>query len=173
LNAHGLADRAAEGDALITDEVKLRIGIRTADCVPILMLDAKNRALAAVHAGWKGAATEIVKRTIEKMRETFATEPGNVFAAMGPCIRACCYEVGEEVAQRFSAQFPEWGEEDRAKRNLDLVEANRRQLLGMGVPPDQVFDSGLCTTCDSVQFFSYRREPENPGRQVSSIRRLA
>jgi purine-nucleoside/S-methyl-5'-thioadenosine phosphorylase / adenosine deaminase len=173
VNARGMSDRAAEGDALVTDEVGLSIGVRTADCVPILMLDSKKRALAAVHAGWRGAAAEIAKHTVDKLRQSFGTDAGDLYVAMGPCIRQCCYEVGEEVAQRFSAQFPEWGEEDRAKRQLDLVEANRRQLHAMGVPPQQMFDSGLCTVCDGAQFFSYRREPENPGRQVSSIRRLA
>jgi YfiH family protein len=173
VNAHGLRDRAVEGDALIGDDIGLAIGIRTADCVPILLLDTKSRAIAAVHAGWRGTAAEIAQRALEKMRETFRTDASDVFAALGPCIRECCYEVGEEVAHHFAALFPEWGKGGGGKRRLDLVEANRRHLKAIGVPAGQIFDSGLCTVCNSAQFFSYRREPENPGRQVSAIRRLA
>lgn len=173
VNAQSLRDRESEGDALITDEIKLSIGVRSADCVPILMLDLKKRGVAAVHAGWRGSAAEIGKRTLEEMQRVFGTDPADVYAAMGPCIRSCCYEVGEEVAAKFSKLFPEWGEEDRAKRNIDLPEANRRVLIAAGVPAGQIFDSCLCTTCQSADFFSYRREPANEGRMVSSIMRLS
>jgi len=174
VSANGLRDRAEEGDALITDQTGRSIGVRTADCVPILLLDSERRAVAAVHAGWRGTAGEIVKRTVESMRQAFGTEPGDLYAAMGPCIRTCCYEVSEDVAQRFSALFPEWRDEDEAARRcLDLAEGNRRQLITAGIRKDRIFDSCLCTTCQSAQFYSYRREPENPGRMVSSIARLA
>lgn len=174
VNANGLSgDREQEGDALITDQTGKAIGVRTADCVPILLLDAKNRAVGAVHAGWRGSAAELVKRTLENMEAAFGTKPADVHAALGPSIRICCYEVREEVAARFSSLFPEWGEEEKVTRQLDLPEANRRLLLGGGVPAEQIFDLGLCTTCQTAQFFSYRREPENPGRMISSILRLA
>lgn len=172
-NARGLADRSEEGDALVTDEAGLMIGVRSADCVPMLILDCSRRVVAAVHAGWRGSACDIAVRTIEKMRSDFGTNPGDVYAAIGPCIRACCYEVGKEVADRFTALFPEWGEEDRAARCIDLAEANRRQLIAAGVRDERIFDSGLCTTCQPEHFFSYRREPENPGRMLSAIKRLA
>ncbi len=171
-NANGLKDRDREGDALITDQVGAGIGIRTADCVPILLLDCRNRAVAAVHAGWRGTAAGIVKCTIEKMSRDFQTQPADVYAAIGPCIRDCCYEVGSEVAGQFASVFPEW-EPDAATRKLDLSEANRRQMQTAGVPPRHIFDSGLCTTCQATQFFSYRREPENPGRMLAAITRLA
>jgi YfiH family protein len=174
VNANGLSqDRSEEGDALITDQTNKAIGVRTADCVPILLLDAKNRAVAAVHAGWRGSAADITKRTLEGMETAFGTKPAYVHAAFGPSIRLCCYEVGEEVAARFSSLFPEWGEEEKIARKVDLPEANRRLLIQAGVPSEQIFDLGLCTTCQTAQFFSYRREPENPGRMVSSIMRLA
>jgi YfiH family protein len=173
VDAAGVRDREQEGDALITDKAGLSIGVRTADCVPLLMLDGNKRAIAAVHAGWRGTAAEIAKRAVEQFASAFGSAPADLFAAVGPCIRECCYEVGEEVALQFSKQFPEWGEEDRANRNLDLVQANRRQLIAVGVPAHQIFDSGLCTACISTQFFSYRREPDNPGRMVSAIKRLA
>jgi YfiH family protein len=172
LNASGLRDRDREGDALVTDQLRIGIGVRTADCVPILLLDCRNRAVAAIHAGWRGSASEIAKCTVEKMSRDFETSPADIYAAIGPCIRACCYEVGIEVAQQFASVFPEWDPNARVHK-LDLAEANRRQLQAAGVPPAHIFDSCLCTTCDAAQFFSYRREPENPGRMVAAITRLA
>lgn len=162
-----------EGDALISDLKGQSIGVRTADCVPILLLDSKCRAIAAIHAGWRGAAAELTKRTVSALVDAFGTDPGNLYAAIGPCIRSCCYEVGEEVAKRFSAQFPEWGDEEKLRWKLDLPEANRRQLLASGVKEDRIFDCCLCTTCLPEQFYSYRREPQNPGRMISFIGRLA
>ncbi len=172
LNANGLKDRESEGDALVTDQIGIGIGIRTADCVPILLLDCCNRAVAAVHAGWRGTAAGIIKCTIEKMGHDFQTRPADVYAAIGPSIRDCCYEVGPEVAEQFASVFPEW-RPGTAARKLDLSEANRHQMQKAGVPAERIFDSGLCTTCQAAQFFSYRREPENPGRMVAAITRLA
>lgn len=171
VNAGGIHDRSEEGDALITDRPKQSIGIRTADCVPILLLDTATRSVAAVHAGWRGTAADIVKRTLEAMRRSFGSEPQNIHAALGPCIRPCCYRVGAEVFNKFSAIFPEL--ECEKSCSLDLAEANRRQMQTSGVLADRIFDSGLCTTCEATQFYSYRREPDNPGRMVSAISRLA
>jgi YfiH family protein len=171
VNAHALNDREAAGDALITDEIGKSIGVRTADCVAILLLDCKKRAVAAVHAGWRGTAARLVKRTIDGMRGSFGANAADIYAAIGPCIRGCCYEVGSEVETQFAALFPEW-EPARGKRRLDLPEANRRQMQAAGVNADRIFDCCLCTTCQSAQFFSYRREPENPGRMVAAISRL-
>lgn len=173
INANGLRNSEREGDALIADCLGKSIGVRTADCVPILALDSRNRAVAAVHAGWRGTAEEIVARTVERMRAEFQTDPAGLYVAIGPCIRACCYEVGAEVAARLAAQFPEWVAEEAGTRKLDLPEANRRQLQKAGVSPERIFDCCLCTACEAAQFFSYRREPANPGRMVSAIERLA
>lgn len=173
INADGLRNRDREGDALISDCVGKSIGVRTADCVPVLLLDWRRRAIAAVHAGWRGTLAGIVQRTIEKMHEEFDSDPPDIYAAMGPCIRACCYVVDLEVADRFSSLFPEWGSATSNKRTLDLPEANRRQMQETGVNPQRIFDCGLCTTCQSADFYSFRREPENPGRMVSAIERLA
>ena len=170
-NAHSLVDRECEGDALITDDLRRCVGVRTADCVPILLLDEKRHAVAAVHAGWRGTVSRIVMRTIEKMALDFGTRPSDVHAALGPCIRECCYEVGEEVAAQFEPLFPEWTVSP-GKRHIDLPEANRRNLRSAGVSDEHIFDSGLCTSCSSEQFFSYRREPQDPGRMLSSICRL-
>ena len=172
LNAHPLRDREAEGDALITDDIGKSIGVRTADCVPILLFDCQKRAVAAVHAGWRGTAARIIERTVESMRPSFGSSPADIYAAIGPCIRVCCYEVGPEVEAQFTPLFPEW-EPGNGTRRLDLPEANRRQMHAAGLRADRIFDCGLCTTCQSAQFFSFRREPQNPGRMLASIARLA
>ncbi len=170
-NAHALTDRQHEGDALVTDDVGRRIGVRTADCLPILLLDTGRRAVAAIHAGWRGTAAAIVARAIEKMQLDFGSRPADIYAAFGPCIGECCYEVGPEVASHFSTLFPEWPAVT-GKRHLDLPEANRRHLAAAGVPARQIFDSALCTFCLPEHFFSYRREPQTPDRMLSAITRL-
>lgn len=175
-NAHGLSDREQDGDALITDEAKLSIGVRTADCVPILLLDAKRRAVAAIHAGWRGTAIEIVRCAIYKMAADFKSVPADMFAAIGPCVRECCYEVGSEVAAQFEGVFPEWREtppKPNGKRNLNLPEANIRQMRAAGIPDVQIYDSCLCTCCQIETFYSVRREPGEPGRMTSAIARLS
>ena len=172
VNGASLRDREEEGDALITDRIAMSIGIRTADCVPILLLDSKNRAIAAVHAGWRGTAARIVPAAIERMRADFATDPADLFAAIGPCIRSCCYEVGEDVAEHFETSGA-LQPASPGKYHLDLSLANRCQLQAVGVDPKRIFDSGLCTTCLTGQFFSFRREPANPGRMIASICRVA
>lgn len=164
VNAAGLKNRECEGDALITNEIARSIGVRTADCAPILLVDSRNHVVAAIHAGWRGTAVGIVKRAVDKINADFGTSAADLYAAMGPSIRACCYEVGPEVAAHFNIT---------GRCNLDLPDANRRQMETAGITPDRIFDSGLCTACNAAQFFSYRREPENPGRLVASICRLA
>jgi polyphenol oxidase len=171
LSAGGLKDRDREGDALITDEIGKSIGVRTADCVPILLLDSKTHAVGVVHAGWRGTAAQIVMRAIEGMQSGFATNPGDVYAAIGPSIRACCYEVGEEVAGQFDAAFRSGGGAGKAKVNLAL--ANRAQLQGAGLWPGNIFDSELCTACLKAKFFSYRCDPLDSGRMTAAIQRLA
>jgi YfiH family protein len=171
VNAAGLQDREKEGDALITNQIDTVIGVRTADCVPILLLDSETRAVAAVHAGWRGTVKEIVKQTVEQMWLNFGTRTRAIHAAIGPCIRACCYKVGADVFNQFRTFFPEW-DSANVQRTLNLAETNRRQLEAAGVREDHVFDCGLCTMCESAEFFSFRREPANPGRMTAAIARL-
>jgi YfiH family protein len=159
-----VADRPGllgEGDAIVTNRPGLSISVRTADCYPILLADARNRAVAAIHAGWRGTAAQIVRKTLEKMSTEFGTSPGDVYAAIGPGIGVCCYEVGKEVARRF-------GSSDRT--HLDLASENRKQLEAAGVPSSNIEALGVCTFCDAERFFSYRRDKENPGRMTSFIR---
>jgi polyphenol oxidase len=149
-----------EGDALITSVPGLTISVRTADCYPILLADARNRAVAAAHAGWRGTSARIVQKTIKKMQIEFGTEPADIHAAIGPGIGVCCYAVGEEVARQFGP----------IRAHLDLMSENRRQLEEAGVPLHNVEALGVCTFCDAERFFSYRRDKENPGRMTSFIR---
>jgi polyphenol oxidase len=169
LNAGGLGGGSCEGDALVSNESGKRIGVRTADCVPILLADPKTRAVAAIHAGWRGTAARVASKTIERMQKDFGTQPGNVIAAIGPSIGVCCYEVGTEVRAQFADLFP-----DRIGNGhlmLDLIEANRRILMAAGVPAAQIQSAGLCTYCSPEDFFSYRRDPRDPGRMISFIGR--
>jgi YfiH family protein len=168
VNASGLEDRQAEGDGLITNKCGIAIGVRTADCVPLLLLDRRTRVVGAIHAGWRGTAASIVEEALRCMRTNFETQPEDVYAAIGPCIRACCYQVGMDVAERFR----EWNAV-RPGNHVDLAAANRLQMMGCGIPQDQIFDCGICTFCDANQFYSFRREPQDPGRMTSAIcRRL-
>lgn len=167
--ADRLGDGDSEGDALVTSRPGESIGVRTADCVPILLLDTRSRAVAAVHAGWRGTAGQIVACTLAKLAEDYGTFARDVYAAIGPAIRACCYEVSTDVAERFA----EWPESVRlstaAKPRIDLSKANRLQMVSSGVPAEQIFDCELCTACRPDLFYSFRREPANPGRMLSVI----
>lgn len=172
-NAHGLTDRCCEGDALISEESGERIGVRTADCVPLLMADPNTRSVAAVHAGWRGSVAKIASRAVEQLKINFGANPADLRVAIGPCIRECCYEVGAEVACQFQEFFPEWlaSAQTVSHKRIDLAETNRRILLSTGVSPAHIYDCRLCTSCHPADFFSYRRNREDHGRMISFIKR--
>jgi YfiH family protein len=155
-------------DALATREPGVLLGVKTADCVPVLLADARAGACAAVHAGWRGTLQEIVARALSKMSEEFGTRPADVRAAIGPAALACCYEVGPEVVEAFRTRFADAGdlftptEEGRAL--VDLQRANREQLTAAGVRPERVHTLPLCTICCPDLFFSYRRDRKLHGR---------
>jgi YfiH family protein len=159
-----VADRkegcVGEGDALITREPGVAVSVRTADCFPILLADPVRRAIAAVHAGWRGTAGEIVLQTLEQMGAQFGTRPNDVIAAIGPGIGACCYEVGEEVARQF-------GQESAGR--LDLEGENYRQLIRAGVPPAHIDQLNTCTFCNATLFYSWRRDRDPAARMISYI----
>ena len=128
------AGEAVEGDAAITSLTGVLLSVQTADCVPILLADSRARAVAAVHAGWRGTAANIVETTVRELERHYSVEPQDIVAAIGPHIGVCCYEIGEEVVEaiRESSAIerrPEW-----PKPHLNLAEANRRQLSRAGVP---------------------------------------
>ena len=152
---------AGEGDALVTQSPGVALSVRTADCFPILLADPETRAVAAVHAGWRGTVAGVVPSTLARMRSEFGTDPGNVYAAIGPGIGSCCYEVGLEVARQF-------GMEEAGK--LDLAVENRIQLIAAGLKPERIELAGSCTFCNPDLFFSWRRDRERAGRMISFIR---
>jgi YfiH family protein len=150
-----------EGDALVTNHPGVAVSVRTADCYPILLVDTRCRAVAAIHAGWRGTVTHIVDKALEEMHAQFGTSLTDVYAAIGPGIGVCCYEVGEEVASQFGIA---------GRTHLDLALENRKQLEAAGVAPQNIEALGVCTFCDAKRFFSYRREKERAGRMTSYIR---
>jgi len=155
---------AGEGDALVTALAGVPVSVRTADCYPILLADARNHAVAAVHAGWRGTAARIALRALEEMHRLYGTEAADVYAAIGPGIGECCYEVGADVARQFGRQ---------QAGHIDLAAINRRQLLDAGVAEPRIDVLGGCTKCDSRLFHSYRRDQLAAGRMVSYIARPA
>jgi polyphenol oxidase len=159
---------AGEGDALITDQPGLALSIRTADCLPILLVDTKQRAIAAVHAGWRGLVSEIAPKTVVAMTERFGTRVEDLRVAIGPGIGHCCFEVGPEVAIRFQKFFPERTDLDR-KTTVDLSLAVIRQLGQIGILEGQIVSAEFCTFCRQDLFHSYRRDRESAGRMVSAI----
>jgi YfiH family protein len=183
------------GDGLITRVPGILIAIQTADCLPIILVDTKQKAVGVFHAGWRGTVKRIVEKGVGEMRRYFGTLPRNVKAAIGPGIHACCYDVGPEVRQQFESQFAyaedlfrEIKESDPVREKypllfltarapghselptkifLDLVEANRRQLVDAGVSPKNISASPLCTACRSDLLFSYRAEKGITGRMMA------
>jgi hypothetical protein len=159
-------DRIEEGDALISDTPGLVIGVRTADCVPVLLADVRLRTIAAIHAGWRGTAAQIVPSAIRQMGDTFGTRVEDLVAAIGPCIGPCCYEVGPEVARQFVTWIPEM-EHAVSPVRLNLPKANAQQLRDAGVT--DIFVSGECTFCLVERYHSYRRDKEAAGRLLSFV----
>ena len=148
--------------------------VLSADCVPVLLFEPEKRVVAAVHAGWRGTAAEIVGVTVRVMQEHFGCDLQRVVAAIGPSIGKCCFEVGEEVARVFQQLFP--GNQaivglgkQPGKYQVDLWEANRKELLACGVKNENIEVAGMCSVCHPDLFFSYRREGEKAGRFGAGI----
>lgn len=170
-DARGPADARGETehcDALVTNAKGVLVGVKTADCVPVILGDARSRAVAAIHAGWRGTLALIVAKTIERMREQYGTRAADIRAAIGPAARGCCYEVGTEVIEAFRESFPDAADlltPTRAGHALiDLQRANRQQLIAAGVQQERIHVAPLCTMCRTDLFFSYRREKSLTGR---------
>jgi polyphenol oxidase len=149
-----------EGDALISNRPGIGLAIRTADCLPILIADQRRRAVAAIHAGWRGVVSEIVPKAVEAMTQQFGSNAEDLVIAIGPGIGPCCFEVGAEVAAQFHFS---------GRANIDLVETMCRQLGRNGVNPGQISACGQCTRCNPELFESYRRDRERAGRMVAMI----
>jgi polyphenol oxidase len=185
------------GDGLITAAPGLLLAIQTADCLPIILVDPKRRAVGVFHAGWQGTVRRIVEKGVGEMRRFFGSRPRDLKAAIGPGIRGCCYEVGEEVREKFESQFAyaaklfrEVKESDPVREKypllfltarapghselpkkifLDLAEANRQQLLTAGVSAKNIEASSLCTNCRTDLLFSHRAEKGKTGRMMAVV----
>lgn len=185
------------GDGLVTDTPELLLAVLTADCLPVILVDARRRAVGVFHAGWRGTVKRIVEKGVGEMRRCFGSQARDIRAAIGPGIRGCCYEVGEEVRSKFATQFaysdklfretkdadeihlkypllfltaraPGHSELPR-KIFLDLVEANRRQLLAAGVPANNIATVNLCTSCRPDLLFSHRADKGKTGRMMAAV----
>jgi YfiH family protein len=160
--------RLGEADALVTDRPGLLLGVRTADCLPLLVADPEHRAVAAIHAGWRGILGGILAEVLRQMAARFGSRPEALLVAVGPAIGPCCYEVGPEVAAQFRELFPERKDLD-ARTRLDLAEAARRQLRKAGVPEERLAVASMCTRCGTEEFYSWRRDGPQAGRMLSVI----
>jgi YfiH family protein len=159
-------DRVLNGDAFVTSKPGLVCHVRTADCVPILIADTKNKMVGAIHAGWEGTAHDVVGHAIKKMRDRFGADPKECIAAIGPCICGCCYEVGEEVVREIGSLNLkcEWKID---ASHIDLGQANRELMERAGLISCNIDRLSSCTSCDP-RFASWRRDGTD-GRQVSYI----
>lgn len=196
-----IPEEPLHGDGMITETPGLLLAIQTADCLPVIVVDTKRHAVGVFHAGWRGTVKRIVEKGVGEMVRCFGSRPRDMKAAIGPGIQGCCYEVGEEVRTKFESQFDYAaslfreikdsdpvrekypllfltarapGHSDLPKKIfLDLVEANRQQLIAVGVPKKSIETSPLCTNCHPELLFSYRAEKGKTGRMmaVAGIRR--
>lgn len=158
-------------DAVITDKKRIALGISTADCLPILMIDRSKKVIAAIHAGWRGMWRGVVQKTARTMIESFESSPEDILAGIGPAIGPCCYEVGRDVVSLFqnSSDSPrEFIQEREGNTYLDLSRAAQLELTQVGIPPENIEAIPLCTACRKDLFYSYRREGKT-GRQLSFI----
>lgn len=186
-----------KADGLMTAEPGFLLAVQTADCIPVLVVDPKRRAVAAFHAGWRGTVKRIVESGVGRMRLEFGSRPEDLLASIGPGIGPCCYAVGEEVLSSFHSQFAyaadlfrEVFDSDPVKAkypmlflsqrapghtamgpslHLDLFEANRRQLLAVGLKPRSIHSLGACTSCRPDLFFSHRASRGHAGRMMAVI----
>jgi YfiH family protein len=191
-----MPDQPLPGDGLVTDTPGLVVAVLTADCLPIILADRKRHAIGVFHAGWRGTVKRIVEKGVGEMHKHFGSNPRDLLAAIGPGVRGCCYNVGEEVRTKFEMQFAyantlfrEVKESDPvrekypllfltarapghselpAKIFLDLVEANRRQLLDAGVLAKNIDAAAPCTACYTDLFFSFRAEKGVTGRLMAA-----
>ena len=189
------------GDGLITGTPELLLVVQAADCLPVIVVDRKRRAMGVFHAGWRGTVKRIVEKGVGEMQRHFGSDPRSLVAAIGPGIHECCYEVGEEVRNKFESQFGyaaelfrEVKESDPVREKypllfltarapghselpvklfLNLVEANRRQLMDAGLTAKNIEASALCTACRPDLLFSFRADKGVTGRTMAVVGRYA
>jgi len=191
-----MPEQPLAGDGMVTDTPGLLLAVKNADCLPVILADRKRRAVGVFHAGWRGTVKRIVEKGVGEMRRHFKSDPRSLVAAIGPGVQACCYEVGEEVRTRFESQFAyaaslfrEVKDSDPVREKypllfltarapghgelpvrlfLDLVEANRRQLLDAGLLAKNIDTAAPCTSCHTELLFSFRAEKGVTGRMMGA-----
>ncbi len=163
----GLERKIADG--VLTDRKGIILSIETADCVPILLCDPQIPVIGAVHAGWRGTASGIIRNAIGKMKEAFGSEPSEILIAIGPSIRGCCYEVDEPVKNALCSQTGSYYESRNNKYYIDLSRENLKQALMEGIKEENIWLSGECTCCNPERFHSYRYHKDRAGRQGGFI----
>jgi YfiH family protein len=166
-----------DADAIVSDDPSNAIGVRVADCAPILLADRRGGAVGAVHAGWRGALQEAAAAGVEAMAREFGSVPGDLVAAIGPCLGPCCGEVGPEVVDAFREaghgrdRIARWFARGPSGRPyLDLGRANADQLEAAGLQAGNIHIAGLCTKTHAGVLHSYRAEGERAGRMAGVIR---
>ncbi len=164
--------RKLQADGLVTAEPGIAVGVETADCVPVLLLDPGGPAVAAVHAGWRSTVKKIVQKAVWTLQHGFGSDPSRMIAAIGPAIGPECYEVDEPVMGPVRATFPFWKEATASRGagrwSLDLAKLNRLELMQAGLKERNVHAVGMCTSCRRDQFYSFRAEGRT-GRMLSVI----
>jgi YfiH family protein len=170
-------------DAMITDLPGVTIGVRTADCIPVLLYDPVKKAAAAIHSGWRGTVSKIIGKTVIKMQSTYASQPSDILAFIGPGICVDCFQVGEEVALKFketgfdinslwSFRGPKTGNGMEGGHHIDLKEACRQTLVEFGLKNENIQITGLCTYDDNDLLYSARKEGIECGRNITYIKIL-
>ena len=164
--------KTVQADAMITNALEIAIGVETADCVPVLLVDPLTHAVGAVHAGWRSTVKRIVQKTVKRMQDEFGSDPDRMIAAIGPTIGPECYEVDEPVMGPVRESFSLWKEVASArgsdKWSLDLVKLNKLELVQVGLLEKNIHSLGLCTSCRRDLFYSFRAEGRT-GRILSVI----
>lgn len=162
-----------KGDAMVTDIPYILLIIKTADCLPVLIVNESPRAIAAVHCGWRGTRKRVIQRAIQRMRDHYGCHPSSLLAALGPCIGSECYEVGENVPKSFkeeghSADFFRKHPLRKGKHLFDLRKANVSQMVSFGIKKNNIFSIDICTHCRK-DLASFRRDKNKTGRVLSFI----
>jgi YfiH family protein len=169
---HGCVVRQApwegrpEGDAALAERAGTILGIETADCLPVFVVDPRRRAVAAAHAGWRGTAAGVAKKAVQALVGG-GSRAEELVAALGPGIGPCCYEVGGELEASFAPQFFRPG--PRGRPHLDVRAANRAQLEQAGLPPARIHSVDHCTRCRADLYHSYRRDGKDAGRMINFL----
>lgn len=181
ISPEDIGDSSEKADAVVSDLSGVLAGVKTADCVPVLVADPKTRAFAAIHAGWRGSVKSIVKKAVGELKRVYGSDPKDMIAAIGPAAGCGNYEIGQDVIDDFQEKFGDDSEKyftttREGHALVDLHHANRDQLLGCGVNSENIFTAPFCTMERPDLFFSYRLEKRKygkTGRLLSVIGRQA